>query len=69
MSNLSKTAFLAEKVIDPVCGRRVIDGSEADHQVAHKGNIYHFCEPGCKKAFADNPEKYIRLLRFASHEW
>ena len=62
------TAFRGEKDIDPVCGTEVNE-SKADHQVAHMGNKYYFCAPECKTAFEENPEKYIRLLRFASNEW
>ena len=62
------TAFRGEKDIDPVCGTEVNE-SKADQQVEHMGNKYYFCAPECKTAFEENPEKYIRLLRFASNEW
>lgn len=68
MGNRHYAAFRAERIIDPVCGMEV-DESEADHQVDHEGNIYTFCTPKCKMAFQGDPEKYVRLLRFASNEW
>jgi len=62
------TALRVEKEIDPVCGSEVNE-SNPGYQVEHKGNKYYFCAPECKTAFEKNPEKYIRLLRFASNEW
>ena len=62
------TAFRGEQDIDPVCGTKVKECT-ADQQVEHMGNKYYFCAPECKTAFEENPEKYIRLLRFASNEW
>lgn len=61
-------AFRVEKHIDPICGTEVKE-SNADHEVVYRGNKYYFCSPDCTTAFMANPEKYIRLLRFASNEW
>jgi len=44
--------------IDPVCQMEV-DEKKAQHKIEHKGKIYYFCAPGCKKAFEENPEKFI----------
>ncbi len=44
--------------IDPVCKMEV----EEDKAVAtseYKGKKYYFCAPGCKKAFEQDPEKYL----------
>ena len=44
---------------DPVCGMDV-DEAKAAGSSAHKGQTYYFCASGCKKAFDENPEKYVR---------
>ncbi len=43
---------------DPVCGMEV-DPEEAPAKAEHEGETYHFCAPGCKKRFEENPEDYI----------
>lgn len=43
---------------DPVCGMEV-DEKEAAAKSEYKGKTYYFCAPGCKKAFDENPEKYL----------
>jgi YHS domain-containing protein len=30
------------------------------HKTVYKGKTYYFCAPGCKIAFEENPEKYLR---------
>ena len=44
--------------IDPVC-KMEVDENTAEFVTEYKGNRYYFCAPGCKKAFEENPEKYI----------
>jgi YHS domain-containing protein len=44
--------------IDPVC-KMEVDEESAKFESEYKGKIYYFCAPGCKKAFDENPEKYI----------
>jgi YHS domain-containing protein len=44
--------------IDPVCGMEV-DEKEAAATSEYKGKTYYFCAFGCKKAFDENPEKYL----------
>ena len=44
--------------IDPVCKMNV-DEETAQFKSEYKGKIYYFCAPGCKKAFEENPEKYL----------
>ena len=44
---------------DPVCGMEV-DEKKAAAKAEHKGKTYYFCAPGCQKAFAENPEKYLK---------
>jgi YHS domain-containing protein len=43
---------------DPVCDMEV-DEETAIYKSEYKGTTYYFCAPGCKKAFDNNPEKYI----------
>jgi YHS domain-containing protein len=48
--------------IDPVCGMKV-DEKKAAAISEYKGNKYYFCAVGCKKAFDQNPEKYLTKLK------
>jgi len=43
---------------DPVCGMDV-DPKEAAGESEYKGETYYFCGPGCKRAFDENPEKFV----------
>jgi Cu+-exporting ATPase len=45
--------------IDPVCKMEVEEGKAAATS-KYKGQIYYFCAVGCKKAFDENPEKYLK---------
>lgn len=42
---------------DPVCGMDVDESTEL--KLVHGGKTYHFCAPGCQKAFTQDPEKYL----------
>ncbi len=44
--------------IDPVC-KMVVDEKTAKIKSDYKGKTYYFCAPGCKKAFDENPAKYL----------
>lgn len=44
---------------DPVCGMEVDEKTAAATSV-YQGQTYYFCARGCKKAFDDNPEKYLK---------
>jgi len=44
---------------DPVCGMEV-DERKAAATSEHEGENYYFCALGCKKAFDENPEKYLK---------
>jgi YHS domain-containing protein len=44
---------------DPVCGMDV-DERTAAATAEYQGRTYSFCASGCKKAFAREPEKYVR---------
>ncbi len=43
---------------DLVCGMEV-DEKAAAATSEYEGKTYYFCAPGCKKAFDENPAKYI----------
>ena len=43
---------------DPVCGMDVKPDKAAATSV-YQGTTYYFCAPGCKKAFDENPAKYL----------
>jgi YHS domain-containing protein len=45
--------------LDVVCGMEV-DEATAQWTSVYKGNTYYFCAPGCKRAFDENPEKYLK---------
>ena len=44
--------------IDPVCGMTV-DRSAGKPTVAHEGETYHFCCPGCAAKFEATPDVYL----------
>jgi YHS domain-containing protein len=46
------------EVQDPVCGMR-IDADAAAASVEHGGTTYYFCGEGCKRAFEDDPKRYL----------
>ncbi|HET9476286.1 MAG TPA: YHS domain-containing protein [Dehalococcoidia bacterium] len=48
----------AEMVKDLVCGM-TIDPATAAGSSEYKGQTYYFCALSCKKAFDEDPEKYI----------
>jgi YHS domain-containing protein len=45
--------------VDPVCMMQV-DEKKAKHKSVYKGKTYYFCAPGCKIAFDENPEQYLK---------
>ncbi len=44
--------------IDPVCKMEVKENKAAATS-EYKGKKYYFCAVGCKKAFDQNPKKYL----------
>ncbi|MFH1584186.1 MAG: YHS domain-containing protein, partial [Actinomycetota bacterium] len=36
-----------------------VNEKTAQFKSEYKGKTYYFCAPGCKKAFNENPEKYL----------
>ena len=52
---LSLTSPMA---IDPVC-KMGVEEAKAAATSSYKGKNYYFCAVGCKKAFDQNPERYL----------
>jgi YHS domain-containing protein len=48
--------------VDPVC-KMEVDEKKAAATAEYKGKKYYFCAVGCKKAFEENPEKYLAKQR------
>ena len=44
--------------IDPIC-KMMVNEEETEYKSEHSGKMYYFCAAGCKKAFDENPEKFI----------
>ena len=44
---------------DLVCGMDV-NPETAKHKTEHEGETYYFCAPGCKKAFEEDPNKFLK---------
>jgi xanthine dehydrogenase accessory factor len=45
--------------VDPVCGMTVAVGP-ATPQIEYAQSVWHFCGPGCRQAFADDPARYVQ---------
>lgn len=48
---------LVAEAVDPVCGMRVAV-SESALSLVDNGVTVYFCGPGCRQAYADDPERY-----------
>lgn len=46
------------KATDPVCGMTV-DPETAAGKAEYEGKTYYFCSEGCRKAFEEDPERYL----------
>ncbi len=44
--------------IDPVC-KMEVDENKPAATSEYKGKKYYFCAEGCKRAFYQDPEKYL----------
>jgi YHS domain-containing protein len=53
--------------IDPVCKMQV-EEEGAQIRSEHGGKTYYFCAPGCKAAFEEDPEKYLKGGGEGHHE-
>jgi YHS domain-containing protein len=53
--------------IDPVCHMDV-EPATAAAKSEYGGQTYYFCSPACKRAFDQNPEKYLAgMARHGEH--
>jgi YHS domain-containing protein len=57
---LVRTGAARSYALDPVCGMTV-DRASAKLTSDYRGNTVYFCAPGCKRAFDEEPEKYIAI--------
>ena len=55
-------------VIDPVCGMDVMP-SMTEIKAVIKGETYYFCAEACRKAFVDNPKKYLNPKSAKKKGW
>ncbi len=46
------------KAKDPVCGM-MVDPDRAPAQMEYRGTTYYFCAPGCRRAFEQDPDRYL----------
>jgi YHS domain-containing protein len=47
------------KAIDPICQMKVDTDNPPGGKSEYQGTTYYFCAPGCKRAFDQDPAKYI----------
>lgn len=40
-----------------------VDKKTTEHRMDYKGATYYFCAAGCKEAFEEEPEKYLKGKR------
>lgn len=55
------------KVLDPVCGMR-FDVEKAAGESVYRDEPYYFCGVGCKRAFDEDPERFVDIAVRASRE-
>jgi Cu+-exporting ATPase len=48
----------AQMETDPVCDMRVDPKTSLQH--VHQSRTYYFCAPACQRAFAKDPETYLK---------
>jgi Cu+-exporting ATPase len=56
----------AEKVLDPVCGMKILPEKAAGNDT-YKGQTYYFCGLKCLARFKDNPEQFLAPKPAAEH--
>lgn len=54
-----KTQLKPAEAVDPVCGMSVTPSASAI-TAEHDGTTYYFCCAGCRRAFSENPDAYVR---------
>ena len=56
---MQKLTTTDSQIIDPVCGM-MVDPDKTDLFATFQGDNYYFCAEGCRKAFENKPEKYLK---------
>ena len=56
--DVNSTDTEINSAIDPVCGMTV-NPKMTDIVATVEGQAYYFCAEGCRKAFIENPKKYL----------
>jgi len=56
---MQKLTSTDNQIIDPVCGM-MIDPGKTDLSATFQGDKYYFCAEGCRRAFENRPEKYLK---------
>jgi xanthine dehydrogenase accessory factor len=56
-----KTELTLAEAVDPVCGMTVAPNASAI-QLEHEGATYYFCCSGCRRAFGETPDAYIKAV-------
>jgi Cu+-exporting ATPase len=51
-----------ERVIDPVCGMKVVPGKARGGSFEHDGTTYWFCNPKCRERFSGDPTGYLAKM-------
>jgi YHS domain-containing protein len=51
-----------QKDVDPVCGMQV-DPHKTDLTAEYDGQTYFFCAENCRKAFENQPRKYLAISK------
>jgi xanthine dehydrogenase accessory factor len=59
MAPASMPTTAPAQAVDLVCGM-TIPADDTSRPLEHEGTTYFFCCPGCRVAFAKDPEKYIK---------
>lgn len=65
---MSQTATKTNTIIDPVCGMAV-NPKFTDIVTSLEGQDYHFCAEGCRKAFEEDPKKFLELEPTKKKGW
>jgi len=59
MAGAARAVVKAATAIDPICGMEVF-ADESSRPFEYAGTTYFFCCPGCRGAFAADPESHMR---------
>lgn len=65
---MSQTATKTNTVIDPVCGMTV-NPELTDIVTSLEGQDYYFCAEGCRKAFVEDPQKFLEPEPTKKKSW